>query len=91
MLGLLILKFKYSSKSEEQQFCSLDKTSYLYWGNEYDYFYIIPTITIYTNDGFGISFYWLKIQYGCFWSIRTYEDEDLIAEAKRNKNNKNES
>ena len=91
MLVVLALKFKYSGKSEGQKFCSLCKTTYLEWGNEYNYWYFIPNVAIYFNSGFGITIEWLKINYGNFWKVLTFDDEDLIAKARYNKDNKDES
>lgn len=85
MLVIFILKVKYSGKDEGQRLCSLEKKTYLEYGNEYDYWYIIPSITFYYNIGFGITFQWLKINYGHFWKVLTFDEEDLIVRAKHNK------
>ena len=63
-------------KEEEKQLCSFRKSTYLTWGNEFDEWYIIPSFSVYINNGLSISFNWLKIQYCHTWSIVTFEEED---------------
>ena len=77
---------------EDKQMCLLRKSSYLEWGNEFNEWYILPSISISFSSGFTISFYWLKIQYSHTWKVVTYEEEDEWASVHYNINNKeNES
>ena len=92
MLVVLILKIKYSGKEEEKQLCAFRKNTYLTWGNEFNEWYIIPNVSIYINNGFNISFNWLKIQYAHTWIVITFKEEDEWAAIHYNLNNKkNES
>ena len=92
LLVVLILKLKYSMSEQEKQMCLLRKSSYLEWGNEFNEWYIIPSISINFSCGFTISFYWLKIQYCHTWKVVTYEEEDEWASVHYKIDNKeNES
>ena len=92
MLVVLVLKIKYSYREEEKQLCVFRKNTYLSWGNEFNEWYIIPTISMYFSSDFNITFYWLKIQYSHSWKVVTFEEEDEWAAIHYNKNNKeNES
>ena len=92
LLVVFILKFKYSIYKEEKQMCLLRKSSYLEWGNEFNEWYILPSISINFSSGFTITFYWLKIQYCHTWKVVTYEEEDEWASVHYNITNKeNES
>jgi len=90
MLVVFILKLKYSMREEEKQMCLLRKSSYLDWGNEFNEWYILPSISINFSTGFTITFYWLKIQYCHTWRVITYEEEDEWASVHYSINNKEE-
>ena len=77
---------------KEKQMCLLRKSSFLEWDNIDREWYIIPSITISTDYGFRISFYWLKIQYCHTWRVITNEEEDEWASVHYKIDNKeNES
>lgn len=61
---------------QEKQMCLLRKSSYLEWGNEFNEWYILPSINMNFTNGFSITFYWLKIEYSHTWEVVTYEEED---------------
>ena len=88
MLVVLILKLKYRKLQEEKQMCLLRKDSFLEWGDEFNDWYILPSITVNLNSYFTISFNWLKIHYQHSWKIVTYEEEDAMAQVHYNLNNK---
>jgi len=72
--------------------CLLEKTTFLEWGNEYNSWYIIPTVEFYFNSGITITFNWLKIQYSHNWAVVTFEEEDARAKVSYDlRNNKDES
>ena len=76
---------------QEKQMSLLRKSSYLYWGNEFNEWYIIPSVSISFNRGFSINFYWLKIQYCQTWRVITYEEEDEWASVHYKIDKENES
>ena len=73
---VLVLKIKYAKKEQDKQLLYVRKDTYLGWGNEYEEWYIIPTFSINVNDGFTITFQWLKLQYSHNWNYVTYEEGD---------------
>ena len=61
---------------QDKQMCLLRKSSYLDWGNEFNEWYILPSISLSFTYGFSITFHWLKIYYSHTWKVVTYEEED---------------
>ena len=99
MLVVFVLKLKYKYKARaldvegeyDHELCYIKKVTSLEFNNEYNEWYLLPTITISFNCGVDITFHWLKIYYSSYWSVVTFKDEDKYAEFIRYKNNKNES
>ena len=73
---------------EEKRMCLLRKSTSLDWGNEFNEWYILPSISINFTQGVNINFYWLKIQYYHSWRVITYEEEDAWASVYYNINKK---
>lgn len=94
MLVVFILKIKYKYKSKgldkegefDHELCHIKKVTSLEFNNEYNEWYLIPTISISFNSSLCITIYWFKIYYSNYWSVVTYKDEDDYAEFIRNKN-----
>lgn len=95
LFAVFILKIKYKLKAkgnEDKEVCSINRTTYLDWGTEYDQWYIIPCISFYINNGFGISICWLKLCYNEDYDIITIEEVKAKAKARYNLiHNNNES
>lgn len=96
MLVVFILKCKYKYKARrldaegefDHELCLIKKVTSLEFHNEYNEWYLLPTVTISFNCGVSITFYWLKVYYSSGWTIVTYKDEDEYAEFIRSQNEK---
>lgn len=99
MLVVFILKLKYKYKAHianvedelELELCNVKKVTYLEFNNEYNEWYLIPSVSISFNQGVNITFYWFKIYYSSYWTIVTYKDEDDYAKFITSKIKRNES